>query len=35
MPIGMIAVDAIYTPIERVNMAVENTVLVRLQTMIS
>ena len=25
MPIGMIAVDAIYTPIERVNMAVENT----------
>ena len=25
MPIGMIAVDAIYTPVERVNMAVENT----------
>ena len=25
MPIGMIAVDAIYTPVERVNMTVENT----------
>jgi len=25
MPIGVIAVDAIYTPIERVNMTVENT----------
>ncbi|MDO4614567.1 MAG: DNA-directed RNA polymerase subunit alpha [Lachnospiraceae bacterium] len=25
MPIGVIAVDAIYTPIERVNMSVENT----------
>jgi len=25
MPIGMIAVDSIYTPVERVNMAVENT----------
>ena len=25
MPIGMIAVDAIYTPVERVNMSVENT----------
>ena len=25
MPIGVIAVDAIYTPVERVNMTVENT----------
>ena len=25
MPIGVIAVDAIYTPVERVNMSVENT----------
>ncbi|MDO4476142.1 MAG: DNA-directed RNA polymerase subunit alpha [Lachnospiraceae bacterium] len=25
MPIGVIAVDAIYTPVERVNLAVENT----------
>ena len=25
MPIGMIAVDAIYTPVDRVNMIVENT----------
>ena len=25
MPIGMIAVDAIYTPVDRVNMTVENT----------
>ena len=25
MPIGMITVDSIYTPVERVNMAVENT----------
>ena len=25
MPIGMIAVDAIYTPVERVNMTVDNT----------
>ena len=25
MPIGMIAVDAIYTPVERVNLTVENT----------
>ena len=25
LPIGMIAVDSIYTPVERVNMAVENT----------
>lgn len=25
MPIGVIAVDAIYTPVERVNMAVQNT----------
>jgi DNA-directed RNA polymerase subunit alpha len=25
MPIGMIAVDAIYTPVERVNMTVEDT----------
>ena len=25
LPIGMIAVDSIYTPVERVNMSVENT----------
>lgn len=25
LPIGMIAIDSIYTPVERVNMAVENT----------
>ena len=25
MPIGVLAVDSIYTPVERVNMAVENT----------
>ena len=25
MPIGVIAVDAIYTPVDRVNMIVENT----------
>ena len=25
MPIGVIAVDAIYTPVERVNLTVENT----------
>ena len=25
MPIGVIAVDAIYTPVDRVNMVVENT----------
>ena len=25
LPIGMIAVDSIYTPVERVNMTVENT----------
>ena len=25
LPIGVIAVDSIYTPVERVNMAVENT----------
>ena len=25
MPIGVIAVDSIYTPVDRVNMAVENT----------
>ena len=25
MPIGVIAVDAIYTPVERVNLMVENT----------
>ena len=25
MPIGVIAVDSIYTPVERVNLTVENT----------
>ena len=25
MPIGVLAVDAIYTPVDRVNMTVENT----------
>ena len=25
MPIGVIAVDAIYTPVDRVNLVVENT----------
>ena len=25
LPISMIAVDSIYTPVERVNMSVENT----------
>ena len=25
MPIGVLAVDAIYTPVERVNLKVENT----------
>ena len=36
MPIGVLAVDAIYTPVDRVNMIVQKTlVLVRLQITIS
>ena len=35
LPIGVIAVDSIYTPVERVNMSVQTLVLVRLQTLIN
>ena len=33
IPIGVIAIDSIYTPVERVNLLIEKPVLVRLQTM--
>ena len=35
LPIGVIAVDSIYTPVERVNMAVATPVLDSRQTMTS
>ena len=35
MPVGVIAVDSIYTPVERVNMSIQNTLLDRLPITIS
>ena len=35
LPIGVIPIDSIYTPVERVNLTVQNTVSEQIQTTIS